>query len=83
MWTTETFRPNSKGTEMDRTIKILKQTIISNEVARVGSVHTLPAHIADMPVYTGNAEYVAEKATNRTVGAVDSDSRPKTRARKK
>ena len=82
MWTTETFHPNSEGTEMDRTIKILKQTIISNEVARVGSVHTLPAHIADMHVYTGNAEYVQDKATNRAVGVEGSDSEPKKRKRK-
>ena len=80
MWTTETFHPISKGTEMDRTIKILKQTIISNEVARVDSVHTFPAHVAEMHVLAGNAQYVEEKATNRVV---DSDSRPKTRAKKK
>jgi len=83
MWTTETFHPNSKGTEMDRTIKILNQTIVSNVLAKVNSVHTLPSHVAEMHVLAGNAEYVAEKATNRAVGAVDSDSKAKTRAKKK
>ena len=83
MWTSKTFHPTSRDAEMERTIKILKQTIISNEVTRVGSVHTLPSQIADIHVFSGNAEFIVEKATNRAVGVVDSDSRPKTRAKKK
>ena len=82
MWTTETFRPNSKGTEMDRTIKILNQTIVSNVLAKVNSVHTLPSHVAEMHVLAGNAEYVQVKATNRAVGVEGSDSEPKKRKRK-
>ncbi len=83
MWTTETFHPNSKGVKMDRTIKILNQTIVDNEDARVDSVHTLPAHVAEMHVSVGNAEYVEEKATNRAVGVTDSDSKAKKRAKRK
>ena len=82
MWTTETFHPNSKGTEMDRTIKILNQTIVSNVLAKVNSVHTLPSHVAEMHVLAGNAEYVQDKATNRAVGVEGSDSEPKKRKRK-
>ena len=78
VWNTETFRPSTEG-KMDKTIKILKQTIISNEVARVGTVHTLPAQIADMHVGSGNAEFVEAEATNRAVGVQGSDSTPKKR----
>jgi len=78
VWNTETFRPSTKET-MDKTIKILKQTIISNDVAKVGTVHTLPAQIADMHVGSGNAEFVEADATNRAVGVQGSDSTPKKR----
>ena len=78
VWNTQTFRPSTKET-MDKTIKILKQTIISNDVAKVGTVHTLPAQIADMHVGSGNAEFVEADATNRAVGVQGSDSTPKKR----
>jgi hypothetical protein len=81
VWNTETFRPSTKET-MDKTIKILKQTIISNDVAKVGTVHTLPAQIADMHVGSGNAEFVEADATNRAVGVQNSDSTPKKRKKK-
>jgi len=84
VWMTETFRLKHRGLtkpedEMNKTIRILKQTIISNEVARVGTVHTLPAQIADMHVGSGNAEFVEADATNRAVGVKGSDSTPKKR----
>jgi len=78
VWNTQTFRPSTEG-KMNKTIRILKQTIISNEVARVGTVHTLPAQIADMHVGSGNAEFVEADATNRAVGVQGSDSTPKKR----
>jgi len=78
VWNTETFRPSTEG-KMDKTIKILKQTIISNEVAKVGTVHTVPARIAEMHVGSGNAEYMEAPATNRAVGVQGSDSTPKKR----
>ena len=81
VWNTETFRPSTKET-MDKTIKILKQTIISNEVAKVGTVHTVPARIAEMHVGSGNAEYMEAPATNRAVGVKGSDSTPKKRKKK-
>jgi hypothetical protein len=77
VWNTETFRP-SKG-NMDATIKILKNTIIDNEPARVGEVYTLPAHIASMHVSAGNAEYSEDQPTNRAVGVKNSDSTAKKR----
>jgi len=84
VWMTETFRLKHRGLtkpedEMKKTIRILKQTIISNDVARVGTVHTLPAQIADMHVGSGNAEFVEADATNRAVGVQGSDSTPKKR----
>ena len=82
-WTTTTLRPGSYQENMDQTIKILRQTIVQNEVAKVGSVHTVPAHIANMHVMEGNAEYVKEGATNRAVGVENLDSVPKKRTRKK
>ena len=81
VWNTQTFRPSTEG-KMNKTIKILKQTIISNEVARVGTVHTLPAQIADMHVGSGNAEYMEAPATNHAVGVQNSDSTPKKRKKK-
>ena len=77
VWNTETFRPY-KG-NMDATIKILKNTIIDNELARVGEVHTLPANIASMHVSAGNAEYCEDTPTNRAVGVKNSDSTAKKR----
>ncbi len=77
VWKTESLRPN-KG-NMDATIKILKNTIIDNESAKVGEVHTLPAHIASMHVSAGNAEYCEDKPTNRAVGVKNSDSTAKKR----
>jgi len=80
----ETFRlkhrslTKSEG-NMDATIKILKNTIIDNEPAKVGEVHTLPAHIASMHVSAGNAEYCEDKPTNRAVGVKNSDSTAKKR----
>ncbi len=82
-WTTTTLRPGSDKEIMDHTIKIQHQTIVNNEVAKVGSVHTVPAQIAHMHVMAGNAEYVKEGATNRAVGVENSDSVPKKRSRKK
>ena len=88
VWNTETFRPSTKG-KMDKTIKILKQTIISNEVAKVGTIHTLPVQIAEMHVGSGNAEFVdyitisEADATNRAVGVKGSDSMPKKRKAKR
>ena len=84
VWMTETFRLKHRGLtkledEMNKTIRILKQTIISNDVAKVGTVHTLPAQIADMHVGSGNAEFVEADATNRAVGVQGSDSTPKKR----
>ena len=78
VWNTETFRPSTEG-KMDKTIKILKQTIISNVVAKVGTIHTVPARIAEMHVGSGNAEYMEAPATNRAVGVQGSDSTPKKR----
>ena len=78
VWNTETFRPYTEG-KMDKTIRILKQTIISNEVAKIGTVHTVPARIAEMHVGSGNAEYMEAPATNRAVGVQGSDSTPKKR----
>jgi len=78
MWNTETFHPSSQEVDMDKTIKILKQTIISNDVAK-----TLPAHLADMHVASGNAEYVQNDSTNRAVGLDSSDSEPKKRKKKR
>ena len=83
MWNTETFHPSSQEVDMDKTIKILKQTIISNDVAKVGSKHTLPPHLADMHVASGNAEYVQNDSTNRAVGLDSSDSEPKKRKKKR
>jgi hypothetical protein len=77
VWKTESLRPN-KG-NMDATIKILKNTIIDNEPAKVGEVYTLPAHIASMHVSAGNAEYCEDKPTNRAVGVKNSDSTAKKR----
>ena len=83
MWTTETFRPSSSENEMDLTIKIIRQTIVNNEVAKVGSVHTVPKHVAHMHVTAENAEYLEkETATNRAIGAEGSDSKPKKRKKK-
>ena len=82
-WTTTTLRPGSHQENMDHTIKILRQTIVNNEAAKVGSVHTVPAQIAHMHVMAGNAEYVKEGATNRAVGVENSDSVPKKRNRKR
>jgi len=83
MWETKTFRPSSPEIQMDQTIKIIKQTIVSNEVAKVGSVHTVLQHIAHMHVSAGNAEYLEkETATNRAIGAEGSDSKPKKRKKK-
>jgi len=87
VWMTETFRLKHRGLtkpedEMNKTIRILKQTIISNDVARVGTVHTVPARIAEMHVGSGNAEYMEAPATNRAVGVQNSDSTPKKRKKK-
>ena len=82
MWTTETFRPSSSENEMDQTIKIIRQTIVNNEVAKVGSVHTVPKHVAHMHVVAENAEYSDQKSTNRAIGAEGSDSDPKKRKKK-
>ena len=83
MWTTETFHPSSSENEMDLTIKIIRQTIVNNEVAKVGSVHTVPKHVAHMHVTAENAEYLEkETATNRAIGAEGSDSKPKKRKKK-
>ena len=83
MWNTETFRPSSSENEMDLTIKIIRQTIVNNEVAKVGSVHTVPKHVAHMHVTAENAEYLEkETATNRAIGAEGSDSKPKKRKKK-
>ena len=68
---------------MGNSIKILKQTIVSNEVAKVGSVHTLPKQIAHMHVMSGNAEYVQDEPTNRAVGVKNSDTQVKKRTRKR
>ena len=81
-WNSNTLRPPSLDSEMENTIKIIRQTIVSNETAKVGSVHTVPKHVAHMHVMAGNAEYVQEKATNRAVGVEGSDSEPKKRKKK-
>ena len=81
-WNTSSMRPPSPDTEMENTIKIIRQTIVSNEIAKVGSVHTLPKHVAHMHVMAGNAEYVQEGATNRAVGVEGSDSEQKKRKKK-
>ena len=82
VWKTTSLRPPSPDTEMENTIKIIRQTIVSNEVAKVGSIHTLPKHVAHMHVASGNEEYVEDKATNRAVGLEDSDSETKKRKKK-
>lgn len=64
---------------MENKIKIIRQTIVDNETAKVGSVHTIPKHVAHMYVMAGNAEYVQEGATNRAVGLEGSDSEQKKR----
>ena len=68
----------------------LLQTYLENEIvasslnaAKVGSVHTVPAHIAHMHVIAGNAEYLKGSVTNRGVGDKDSDATAKNRDRKK
>ena len=76
------MRSPSPDTEMENTIKIIRQTIVSNEIAKVGSVHTLPKHVAHMHVSAGNAEYVEDKAINRAVGVEGSDSETKKRKKK-
>ena len=81
-WNTSSMRPPSPDTEMENTIKIIRQTIVSNEVAKVGSVHTLPKNVAHMHVASGNAEYVEDKVTNRAVGVEGSDSETKKRKKK-
>lgn len=81
-WNTSSMRPPSPDTEMENTIKIIRQTIVSNEIAKVGSVHTLPKHVAHMHVSAGNAEYVEDKAINRAVGVEGSDSETKKRKKK-
>ena len=88
VWMSEQFRLKHRGLTkpedvMNKTIRILKQTIISNEVAKVGTVHTLPAKIAEMHVNSGNAEFVEAEATNRAVGVQGSDSTPKKRKTKR
>ena len=67
-WDTGILRPPSSDSVMEHSIKIIRQTIVSNEVAKVGTVHKVPQHIAHMHVMAGNAEYVKEGATNRAVG---------------
>ena len=81
-WNTATLRPPSPDSVMEHSIKIIRQTIVKNKVAKVGTVHTVPQHIAHMHVMAGNAEYVQEKTTNRAVGVEGSDSEPKKRKRK-
>ena len=82
-WTTTTLRPGSHQENMDHTIKILRQTIVNNEAAKVGSVHTVPGQFAHMQVMAGNAEYAKEGATSRAVGVKNSESAPKKRNRKR
>ena len=82
MWNTETFHPSSSENEMELKIKILRQTIVRNEVAKVDTVHSVPKHIAHMHVSAGNAEYLEETATNRAIGVEGSDSKPKRRKKK-
>nr|BAR33859.1 hypothetical protein [uncultured Mediterranean phage uvMED] len=81
-WNSNSLRPPSLDSEMENTIKIIRQTIVDNEVAKVGSVHTIPKHVAHMHVMAGNAEYVQEGATNRAVGVEGSDSEQKKRKKK-
>ena len=81
-WNTNSLRPPSPDTEMENTIKIIRQTIISNEFAKVGSVQTMLKHIALMHVSAGNAEYVEGKATKRAAGVEGSDSETKKRKKK-
>ena len=81
-WNTATLRPPSPDSVMEHSIKIIRQTIVSNEVAKVGAVLKVPQKMAHMQVMAGNAEYVQEGATNRAVGVEGSDSEPKKRKRK-
>ena len=81
-WNIATLRPPSPDSVMEHSIKIIRQTIVSNEVAKVGAVLKVPQKIAHMHVMAGNAEYVQDKATNRAVGVEGSDSEPKKRKRK-
>ena len=67
---------------MDKTIKILNQTVIKNEVAKIGTIHIVPMHIAEMHVNAGNAEYVEDDPQNRSIGLSGSDSSAKRRKRK-
>ncbi len=76
-WTTTILHPESHHGNMDHTIKILRQTIVNNQAAKVRSVHTVPTQIAPMHVMSENAEYVKESTTNRAVRVVNSDSVPK------
>ena len=76
-WTVNLLRPSSDKEAMDPTIKILRQTIVQNEVAKMGSVHTVPAHIAHMHIMSGNTKYGEDAPKNRAIGANDSVSIPK------
>ena len=52
-WTTTTLRPGLNQENMDHSIKIMSQMIVQNEVAKVGSVHTVSVQIAHMHVMVG------------------------------
>ena len=77
-WNTKTIRPDKDGM---RKIRIINQTIVSNQTAPVGSVHELPQHVAEMHVFAGNAEVVQDEPTNRAKGVTNSDSSAKKRKR--
>ena len=68
----------------------LLQTYLENEIVtsslaaiKIGSVHTVPAHIAHMHDMVGNAGYLIESATKRAVSVKESDATAKKRDRKK
>ena len=67
---------------MDKTIKILNQTIIKNEVAKIGTIHIVPMNVAEMHIGAGNAEYVEDEKINRSIGLNLSDSSAKRRRKK-
>ena len=83
-WDTTTFRPPNDQNKMERTIKIVKQTIISNKVAKVGNQSKLSSHLCDIHVGAGNAIYIEDgEKINRSIGLDVSDAEPKKRSRKK
>ncbi len=83
-WDTTTFRPPNDQNKMERTIKIVKQTIISNKVAKVGNQYKLSSHLCDIHVGAGNAIYIEDgEKINRSIGLAENGPKQKARRPKK